>query len=285
MNDRAAAGASSPLVDARARAPREPGRARDGDDARARRRRRGDAEPPRDARRSGGIIADDASGEPSATARRRDDGADADARRSRCSTRATAMTMRVRGTLETLTRACATSESASFEFTQRDGGATTRCVFAPYDVVREAERASANATAMKAIFVERDANAEIFAQNMVGIDDEGVAAALAANASASADYERAKAVNASAHAAVEAALAIADSGTATQVSASGTRGDVRVLDTGGRGGGVRGGGGGGSRGRRDGRHQARQFEDDSKDESARLFAEIGAVDGGDGGDV
>ena len=73
-----------------------------------------------------------------------------------------------------------------------------------------------------AIFVERDANAEIFAQNMVGIDDEGVAAALAANASASADYERAKAVNASAHAAVEAALAIADSGTATQVSASGS---------------------------------------------------------------
>ena len=103
------------------------------------------------------------------------------------------MTMRVRGTLETLTRACATSESASFEFTQRDGGATTRCVFAPYEVVRAAERASANATAMRAIFVdERDANAEIFAQNMVGIDDAGVAAALAANASASADYERAK---------------------------------------------------------------------------------------------
>ena len=83
------------------------------------------------------------------------------------------MTTRAVGTLETLTRACATSASASFEFTQRDGGATTRCVFAPYEVVRAAERASANATAMRATFDERDANAEIFAQNMVGIDDAG----------------------------------------------------------------------------------------------------------------
>ena len=221
MNDRAAAGASSPLVDARARARASP-------DARAtatmRTRVVGDAAT-RNRRATRAEAAESSPTMRRANRRRRRDGATTaltltltlallDA--------ATAMTMRVRGTLETLTRACATSESASFEFTQRDGGATTRCVFAPYDVVREAERASANATAMKAIFVERDANAEIFAQNMVGIDDEGVAAALAANASASADYERAKAVNASAHAAVEAALAIADSGTATQVSASGS---------------------------------------------------------------
>lgn len=57
---------------------------------------------------------------------------------------------------------CVMSESVSFEFMWWDGGATTRCVFASYDVVCEVECVSVNVMVMKVIFVECDVNVEIF---------------------------------------------------------------------------------------------------------------------------